>query len=263
MLEFIKVTSEKNGKKIASYRCSHCGNIEDRYKDNVSMVNNKKCKECNNKDRIKPLPSHINGIEVLEDLGMNNKAKRKRVARFRCECGESFVCIVNAVKTGSKLSCGCAYKKANTTHGLSEHKLYRKWSGMITRVTDENGDRWHRYGGRGITICDEWRNDFLAFYTWAINNGYKEGLTLDRRENDGNYEPSNCQWITMLENSTKDSLKFNPSEETKEKICKTYKETHITITRLAEIHNTWEERISNILKENNIQIIHRRMKCYQ
>lgn len=216
------------------------------------------------KRKLKPLTKEILGIQIVKDLGMNNDNKPKREAIFKCFCGVDFRAKINAVATGQKKSCGCYKKKypTNKTHGLSKHRLYRKWSGMITRCTNPKENHWHRYGGRGITIYKEWRDDFKLFYDWAISNGYKDGLTIDRIDVDGNYDPSNCQWITMKENTLKDKVKFNPSESIKIKICKTYKETHITVTKLAEVYSTHKERISNILKENNIRIVQRRMKCY-
>lgn len=70
---------------------------------------------------------------------------------------------------------------------------------MKTRCQNSKSKEYDRYGGRGITVCEEWKNDFMSFYNWAIANGYQEGLTIDRKDNDGNYEPSNCRWITRKE----------------------------------------------------------------
>jgi len=209
---------------------------------------------------LTPLPDFINNVEVLEDLGMNNQKPKKRIAKFKCECGNTFIARVNAVKVGHRRSCGCAMGSSNKSHGLSSHPLYRKWSGMITRTTNKNELCYHRYGGRGISVCDEWRNDFKKFYDWSISNGWEHGLTIDRINNDGNYEPSNCQWITMLENTIKDSLKFKPTEEQEKSICSMYTDDKLTVTRIAEIYPTHTQNISNVLKKHNIEIIQRRMK---
>lgn len=208
---------------------------------------------------LKSLPSIINNVEVLEDLGMNNQKPKKRIAKFKCECGNTFVAKVNAVKVGHRRSCGCA-RDGKPTHGLSGHPLYRKWSGMITRTTNSKELCYPRYGGRGITVCPEWRNDFMAFYNWAMRNGWELGLTIDRINNDGNYEPDNCQWLTMHENTIKDSIKFRPTEKQEADICALYVDDKFTVTAISKLFHTYAENISKLLKKHNIKIVHRRMK---
>ena len=83
------------------------------------------------------------------------------------------------------------------THGLSKTNLYSRWIDMKKRCYYINDKRHKNYGGRGIILCDEWKYNFLSFYKWAINNGFKKELSIDRINNDGNYEPSNCRWVTM------------------------------------------------------------------
>lgn len=83
-------------------------------------------------------------------------------------------------------------------HGMDGTKLYRVWSRMKERCNNKNNKSYKNYGGRGIKFCDEW-NDFIPFMEWAFDNGYKEGLSLDRINVNGNYCPSNCRWITMFE----------------------------------------------------------------
>jgi hypothetical protein len=85
----------------------------------------------------------------------------------------------------------------NERHGCSKDRLYRIWAAMRQRCSDPNRDGYHRYGGRGIKVCAEWDTSFVAFRDWALANGYAEDLTLDRRNNAGNYEPDNCRWLTV------------------------------------------------------------------
>jgi hypothetical protein len=129
--------------------------------------------------------------------------KKRHFFLCRCECGSFADVCIEFLGTHTK-SCGC-YKKElasvmNLRHGLYKHRLYSVWHNMKHRCQYQKDIHFKDYGGRGIRVCEEW-NDFLAFYSWACLNGYKDNLTLDRIDNDGNYEPNNCRWITMLEQS--------------------------------------------------------------
>lgn len=119
----------------------------------------------------------------------------------KCDCGNETVVITQYLKKGDTKSCGCIQREAtpNKRHGFSKTRLYGIWSGIIGRCCNSKNHAYHNYGGRGIRICEEWRNDFLAFYKWAYANGYREGLTIERKDVNGNYEPSNCIWATMQE----------------------------------------------------------------
>lgn len=113
--------------------------------------------------------------------------------KCKCDCGGEKVVRNDHLKSGAIQSCGCIVKKQK---GLHNTKLYSVWSGMKKRCHNPKNFNFKNYGGRGVSVCDEWRNDFLSFYKWAIENGYKEGLAIDRIDNDRNYEPSNCRWVT-------------------------------------------------------------------
>lgn len=111
-------------------------------------------------------------------------------------------------------SCGCMWHelsaRKNRTHGKTNTILFGVWDGIKKRCYSNVNQNYHRYGGRGIKVCDEWKNNFLSFEKWALENGYKKGLSIDRINNDGNYEPSNCRFITVEENSRfKSTTKLN------------------------------------------------------
>lgn len=86
-------------------------------------------------------------------------------------------------------------------HGKSDTRIYGIWEAMKTRCYCKSDTNYSHYGGRGITVCDEWKTNFMSFYSWATKNGYKEDLTIERINNSDKYEPSNCKWITMKEQS--------------------------------------------------------------
>lgn len=120
-----------------------------------------------------------------------NGANRKAQWVCRCVCGKVVTVRGEHLRSGATSSCGCS---KNVKHGLSKTRLYTIWLGMIHRCCRPEDKSYSRYGARGITVCAAWKNDFLAFQSWALKNGYKDTLSIERMDNDGNYEPANCCW---------------------------------------------------------------------
>lgn len=136
----------------------------------------------------------------------------------KCDCGNYTVVRRADLTNGRTRSCGCLLQerraeilqKANRSrkngihhgmfkHGLCGTRLYRIWQGMKRRCYNSKVPDYKYYGGRGIKVCEEWKDDFQKFADWAITHGYTDNLTIDRRNVNGDYEPSNCQWVTMAE----------------------------------------------------------------
>lgn len=131
-----------------------------------------------------------------------------------CDCGTLFITNASNLQSGATHSCGCFRKETtinrNTVHGSAGTPLYKKWRGMLDRCHNQNSTVFHHYGGRGVEVCTEWRESFEAFRDWALANGYEKGLTIERNDVDGNYEPDNCRWIprSMQNRNKRNSLRI-------------------------------------------------------
>lgn len=120
----------------------------------------------------------------------------------KCDCENTAIVSGKDLQRAHTKSCGCLHEK----HSKSQTRLYRVWRGMKTRCLNSKYPYYSNYGGRGVQVCEEWKNDFQTFYDWAMKNGYNEKAkrgecTLDRIDNNGNYEPNNCRWTTNKQQS--------------------------------------------------------------
>lgn len=138
-------------------------------------------------------------LTVLEFFG-STKTSKNNLWRCKCECGNETISHQSHLKGGKSKSCGCGRIEAITKHNMHKNQFYSIWSGINTRCNNKNDPGYKNYGARGIKLCEEWQQ-IEGFIKWAEANGYKKGLQIDRINNDGDYEPSNCHFVTGKENS--------------------------------------------------------------
>lgn len=144
-------------------------------------------------------------LTVMEYIGRQFNSS---TWRCQCECGKTSVVQASALKSGSVLSCGCYRKDRMSTLTLSHGERggenrgnsveYKAWDGMISRCHNQTDKNWKWYGARGITVCEQWRNDFSAFLR-DMGRRPAARMSIDRKDGNGHYEPSNCRWATPIE----------------------------------------------------------------
>lgn len=188
----------------------------------------------------------IGRLQVLERNGKDRFGQI--VWKCRCECGNITNVPGGHLRTGHTTSCGCLAKEVNskvhTTHGKRNTRLYRIWSNMLQRCKNPNVKEYKWYGAKGVSVCDEWKNDFQSFYDWAIANGYRDDLSIDRINSNGNYNPSNCRWISISEQQ---------SNRSNNRFLTHNGETH-NIKEWASVLGIDYFRLYSLLEKNNFDI---------
>lgn len=184
---------------------------------------------------------HLTVVKMNEERGPSNKV----MCTCKCDCGNTIVVMSNSLTTGKTVSCGCRIQKK--THGMKNTRIYRIWAGMKNRCTNVNNQSYSDYGGRGITLCEEW-NKFENFYKWSKESGYSDNLTIDRINVNGNYEPNNCRWATYEQqnNNKRNNIYIKYNNEV------------VTLTELSRMTNICPESLRkryNDEDEDNEELI--------
>lgn len=179
--------------------------------------------------KIKDLTGRKFGrLKVIKYDGSNKYGRALWLCQ--CDCGNTKAIIGSSLLRGLTISCGCYNKEhskeVHLKHKQSYSKLYKVWQAMKTRCYSKNFIYYCNYGGRGIKICDDWKKSFLKFYEWAITNGYKEELTIDRINNDDDYKPNNCRWVTRKQQNnnmrTNIFIEYNGKKQTISELADKY-----------------------------------------
>lgn len=177
--------------------------------------------------------------------------------KCRCDCGN-----FKSVKTSNLTkeyrgikSCGCLLAETRTKDDFHDSKLYKIYHQIKYRCYNKNASDYEYYGGRGITMCDEWLYDGYSFYVWALSSGYRDGLTVDRIDVNGNYSPDNCRWITMKEQSnnrrSNHTITYNGKTQSLAKWAEELGMSYTTLRcRLNQYHMSVDEAFTRPIKSN-------------
>lgn len=230
-----------------------CKRRREKKKEEERIRKSKEKKEKNIKKDREEIGKKYGRLTVIEVIRPN---KGETKFRCKCDCGNEYIGTGKYIKYGNIVSCGCLSKEIKEK-AIKTKRLRGIYHGMKERCYNKNIESYKNYGGRGIKICDEWKNSFEKFYEWAIENGYdreapKGKCTIDRINNDGNYEPSNCRWITLKEQAK--------NKRRSGKIAEKYKifNEELTLKEIEERYNIspqlFKYRIKKMSNEEAIKV---------
>jgi len=192
-----RIGASDSGSATWLCECRLCGN---RFvKPSANIVKNSGIKGCGCGSDVKVVDIAGKRFGKLTVIGRHNENSKDGKSRWLCvcDCGNKIVATGQKIKSGHTKSCGCAKTGINITHGMTESREYEIWCGMKKRCNNKSNEAFNRYGGRGISVCDKWQNDFQAFLDDM--GGCPKGHSIDRIDNDGDYTPDNCKWSTPKE----------------------------------------------------------------
>ena len=253
MLTAIKRIASKNGRSIWLCRCD-CGNIKEVNSRELLNGDTKSCGLHRVQDII---GQKFNRLTVIKRL-QNDKYQNTRWL-CQCDCGKYIETYGISLRNNKTKSCGCLTnelrRKKKKDNPFIKEPLYWRYTRIKSRCFSKSNRRYKDYGGRGISMCDEWKNDFMSFYNWAMANGYKDDLTIDRIDNDKGYYPENCRWVNNKEqaNNRRNNIivKYQDKEMTLKQWASllnlNYKSVHYYYCK----RKFSLEKILEIKKENN------------
>lgn len=220
-LTAIKMVERKKHHLYYLFKCD-CGNEKIISKEAVVEGKTKSCCCITKENNFNRCLIDLTGQRFGKLVVLNyDHSKNGAYYLCKCDCGKNKIIKGTSLTRGLTSSCGCKSRKMSlersTKHGMSNTRLYRIRMGMIDRCYKENATSYPKYGAKGVSVCQEWLDDFMNFYNWAMENGYRDDLTLDRIDPSGNYEPNNCRWATYKEqaNNTKSTVFLTYKGETK------------------------------------------------
>ena len=200
-------------------------------------------------------------LTVLEDAPdkIYRNGAHDRVEKCICECGKIKFVKLGELKSGRTKSCGCyhdeACKNRATSHGMANTRLYRIWCLMKTRCSNPSAQYYYLYGGKGIKVCDEWKDNFEEFCNWSILSGYNDSLTIDRIDSNKDYCPNNCRWVTFEVQANNTSrnriIEYNGKKYTMSEFSKNFNFPYNTLKARLRLGMDIEDILSKPIKKVN------------
>lgn len=243
-----------DGGKGALWLCEcDCGNECEVVSKKLLQGDTRSC-GCKKERLIDLTGQKFGKLTVLEKCKSLNSSTRWLC---QCDCGNLTIVHATSLKSGNTKSCGCVrseLSKSRATHGMTKTPLYGVWNSMKQRCNNPNSTSFASYGKRGVSVCKEWEDDFMNFHNWANASGYAEGLSIDRINVNGNYEPSNCRWVdieTQANNKRNNVyLELNGEKKTIHQWCKEYGIDYAVVyQRIRKLGYTIEEALTTPVKK--------------